>query len=179
MSTPGLKTDRFPGICRVSQYRDSTALSAHHHGEQISKRSFRPVSARPQAWPLSLDYVMSEIGRDHFLVATYEHMSLNATPTTRVVPHLSSGIVERAKRERTWKSPHARKGDTRRGERKIIFSLPKKQLCRSITLFSTFLWRPLHDYDLKPPNLTFYEGRGHTTSNFPSSIWTWIKSSRL
>ena len=24
---------------------------------------------------------MSEIGRDHFLVATYEHMSLNATPT--------------------------------------------------------------------------------------------------
>ena len=81
MSTPGLKTDRFPGICRVSQYRDSTALSAHHHGEQISKRSFQPVSARPQAWPLSLDYVMSEIGRDHFLVATYEHMSLNATPT--------------------------------------------------------------------------------------------------
>ena len=24
---------------------------------------------------------MSEIGRDHFLVATYEDMSLNATPT--------------------------------------------------------------------------------------------------
>lgn len=24
---------------------------------------------------------MSDIGRDHFLVATYEHMSLNATPT--------------------------------------------------------------------------------------------------
>ena len=86
MSTPGLKTDRFPGICRVSQYRDSTALSAHHHGDQISKRSFQPVSARPQAWRLSLDYVMSEIGRDHFLVATYEHMSLNATPTTSSLP---------------------------------------------------------------------------------------------
>ena len=28
-----------------------------------------------------------------------------------VVPHFSSGIVERAKRERAWKSPHARKGD--------------------------------------------------------------------
>ena len=28
----------------------------------------------------------------------------------RVVPHFSSGIVERAKRERAWKSPHARKG---------------------------------------------------------------------
>ena len=30
----------------------------------------------------------------------------------RVVPHFSSGIVERAKRERTWKSPHARKAST-------------------------------------------------------------------
>ena len=30
----------------------------------------------------------------------------------RVVPHFSSGIVERAKRERSWKSAHARKGDT-------------------------------------------------------------------
>ena len=28
-----------------------------------------------------MDYVMSEIGPDHFLVATYENMSLNATPT--------------------------------------------------------------------------------------------------
>ena len=36
----------------------------------------------------------------------------------RVVPHFSSGIVERA-----WKSPHARKGDTRRGERNMIISL--------------------------------------------------------
>ena len=48
-----------------------------------------------------------------------------------------------------------------------------------ITLFSTFLWRPLHDYDVKPPNLTFYGGRGHTTTNFPSSFWTWIKSLRI
>ena len=34
-------------------------------------------------------------------------------PRLRVVRHLSSGVVERAKRERAWKSPHARKGDTR------------------------------------------------------------------
>ena len=40
---------------------------------------------------------------------------------------------------------------------------------------STFLWRPMHDYDVKPPNATFYGGRGHTTTNFPFSIWTWIK----
>ena len=37
----------------------------------------------------------------------------------RVVSHFSSGIVERAKHKRAWKSPHARKGDTRRGERKM------------------------------------------------------------
>ena len=31
----------------------------------------------------------------------------------RAVHHFSSRIVERVKRERAWKSPHARKGDTR------------------------------------------------------------------
>ena len=46
-------------------------------------------------------------------------------------------------------------------------------------LFRTFLWRPLHDYDVKPPNLTFYGGRWHTTTNFPSSFLTLIKSSRI
>ena len=35
--------------------------------------------------------------------------------------------------------------------------------------FSTFLWCPLRNYDMKPPNLTFYG------TNFPSSFWTWIK----
>ena len=38
---------------------------------------------------------------------------------TRVVPHFSSRIVEQAKRERAWKSPHARKGDTWRRKRKM------------------------------------------------------------
>ena len=40
------------------------------------------------------------------------------TSRLRVVPHFSSGMVERAKRERALKikSPHARKGDTRRGD---------------------------------------------------------------
>ena len=36
--------------------------------------------------------------------------------------------------------------------------------------FSIFLCRPLHDCGVKPPNLTFYGGRGHTTTNFPSSF---------
>ena len=46
-------------------------------------------------------------------------------------------------------------------------------------LLSTFLWRPLHDYNVKPPIATFYGGRGHTTTNFPFSIWTWIKPLRI
>ena len=35
--------------------------------------------------------------------------------------------------------------------------------------FSTFLWRPLRNYDVKLPNATFYGGREHTTANFPFS----------
>ena len=49
----------------------------------------------------------------------------------------------------------------------------KQQLCTCITLFSTFLWRPLHDYDVKPANATFYGGRKHTTTNFPFFLWTY------
>ena len=52
-------------------------------------------------------------------------------------------------------------------------------LCTCNTLLSTFLWRPLHDYDVKPPNLTFYGGRGHATTNFSSSFLTWMKSLRI
>ena len=42
-----------------------------------------------------------------------------------------------------------------------------------------FSWRPLDDYDVKPPNATFCGGRGFTTTNCPFSIWTWIKSLRI
>ena len=65
---------------------------------------------------------------------------------------------------------------------------PRRQLQKTINLmikttalhvhhaFGTFLWRPLHDYDVKPPNLAFYGGREQATTNFLSSFWTWIKS---
>ena len=43
----------------------------------------------------------------------------------RVVPHFSSGIGERTKHERVWKSPLARKGDTRRG---VIFARARVSL---------------------------------------------------
>ena len=57
----------------------------------------------------------------------------------RVVPHFSSGIVERAKRERSWKSRHARRGDTRWGERKMkwsFFSLPPRVAFSRLLFFS-------------------------------------------
>ena len=37
----------------------------------------------------------------------------------QVVRHFSSGIVQRAKFEGAWKSPHARKGNIQQGERKM------------------------------------------------------------
>ena len=40
----------------------------------------------------------------------------------RVVAHFSSGIVGRAKRERAWKSPHARKGPWRLFSRGLFFT---------------------------------------------------------
>ena len=50
-----------------------------------------------------------------YITRFFAFLCCRCTTTTRlrVVPHFSSGIVERAKRERAWKSPHARKGDTR------------------------------------------------------------------
>ena len=63
--------------------------------------------------------------------------------------------------------------DDNNSVKKQLFLRPK-QLCSCVTFFSTFLWGPLHDYDVKPPNATFYGGRGHTTTDVPFSIWTWI-----
>ena len=42
----------------------------------------------------------------------------------RVVSYFCSDTGDRTKRERAWKSPHARKGDTRRGERKFSLFPP-------------------------------------------------------
>ena len=58
-------------------------------------------------------------------------------PGLRVVPNFSSGIVERAKRERALKSPYTRKGDMRRGviltARSII---PEEKWGTTLSLFS-------------------------------------------
>ena len=42
-------------------------------------------------------------------------------------------------------------------KQEIGFMSKTSELCTCITLCSTFLWRPLHDYDLEPPNATFYD----------------------
>ena len=64
--------------------------------------------------------------------------------------------------------------DNNNNIKKQLVLRAKQLLCTCITLVSTFLWRPLHDYDVKPPNATFCGGRGHTMTNSPFSIWTWI-----
>ena len=71
-----------------------------------------------------------------------------------------------------WKAPVV----LQRQQRQTTIGFMSKTTALWITLFGTFLWRPLHDYDVKPPNATFYGGRGHTKTNFPFSIWTWIKT---
>ena len=50
----------------------------------------------------------------------------------QVVPHFSSGIVERAKRERAWKSAHARKGDTPRVAFSRVGWFSHALACRSL-----------------------------------------------
>ena len=68
----------------------------------------------------------------------------------RVVSHFSSGIVERAKHERAWKSPHARKGDMRRGERKMkkvknfSLSLPRVAFSRVGWFLRALAFRSLY-----------------------------------
>ena len=40
--------------------------------------------------------------------------------------------------------------DDNNNVKKQLVLWAKQQLCTCITLFSTFVWRPLHDYDMKP-----------------------------
>ena len=68
---------------------------------------------------------------------------------------------------------------SRRQRQKRLALWAKQQLYTWIALFSRCLWRPLQDYDVKPPNATFRRGREHTMTNYPFSFWRWIKSIRI
>ena len=76
--------------------------------------------------------------RSLHLNISHEKPSIVAEARLRVVPHFSSEIVEQAKRERAWKSPHARKGDTLR-ERFIFWVSAFSHFSRSIALSA--VWR--------------------------------------
>ena len=93
------------GACatQAGELRSSSTSSPRSRGVSLGneegpwKWGWRYAShARTELWRFILDYEL------------------------RVVPHFSSGIVERAKREGAWKSPHARKA--RRG----IFLSPRR-----------------------------------------------------
>ena len=63
-----------------------------------------------QDWRLLLDFALRATILDErqiYLVGGARFGRRREKSRLRVVPHFSSGIVERAKRERAWKSPHA------------------------------------------------------------------------
>ena len=96
-------------------------MHAKNMGACLPLPSFAPFYFRVPAFPRGLDYLGA---RNRLFILRL-----------RVVPHFSSGIVERAKRERAWKSPHARKGYTQWGKRKICLSPPR---------LAFLVWRDFH-----------------------------------
>ena len=63
-----------------------------------------------------------------------------------------------------------RRRPQRRLQKKKGLMIKTTALHACITLLSTFLWCPLHAYEVKPPtHLMHYGGRGHTTTNLPFS----------
>ena len=68
---------------------------------------------------------------------------------------------------------HHNNDDSNKVNKQLVLSA-KQQLCTWVIVFSTFLSCPLHDCDTKPPNAMFYGWCEHTTTNFPSSFWTWL-----
>ena len=76
-----------------------------------------------------------------------------------------------------WHNNHDEEDNDNGGKQLVLWA--KQQLCTCITPFSTFLWRPPHEYEVKSSNATFYRARERTATNFPVSFWTRIKSWEL
>ena len=79
----------------------------------MSRVLLRPLPTEVQGWRQGQRLNVTAQWRDH-LHWERDFTASMISPRLRVVPHFSSGIVERAKHERAWKSPHARKSDTGR-----------------------------------------------------------------
>ena len=70
-----------------------------------------------------------------------------------------------------------RRGRQRKTSKKIKNRFGKQNI--NFTLFCTFLFPFLHDYDVKMPNFAFCGGRKQATSKFYFSFCTWIWSERI
>ena len=66
-----------------------------------------------------------------------------------------------------------------RQRQKMIVFMSKTTVLQVHRASGIFLWRPLHDYDVKLSDVTFYTRSEHNTRNFPFSLWTWINSLRI
>ena len=78
----------------------------------------------------------------HSFTNTYTIITKSVRFRLRVVPHFSSGIVERAKRERAWKSPHAQKGDS---PRSLVPEVGHLQILQSPGAGPKKFWRQSRD----------------------------------
>ena len=102
--------------------------------------------------------------------------------TRSLLPSVAQGAAQSEERRqysviRDLKQLRRRRQQQQR--QKTIVFMTKTIALHMHHVFSTFLWRPLPDYDVKPPKATLYGGRGHATTNVPFSIWTWIKPLRI
>ena len=50
-----------------------------------------------------------------------------------------------------------------------MFYEQNSSACATRFLVHFLVRHPLHDYEVEPPNATFYGGHEHTMMNFPSS----------
>ena len=100
------------------------------------------------------------------------------TTRLRVVRHFSSGIVERAKRERAWKLPHARKatrsvspflawGDFHARSRFACSTIPEEKWGTTCSL----LYHRLKVKTLLDSIIHRFEGRGHGKLTTLSLEW--------
>ena len=97
-----------------------------------------------------------------------EKIDVNSYHKLREVPHFSSGILKWAKRERVWKSPHARKEDTCG-----LFSVRKRTCFRprnSKIVYQNSRLSTIPIFNMIKVN--WYDNRGKISSqNFLKNLW--------
>ena len=70
--------------------------------------------------------------------------------------------------------------DDNENVKKQLVLWAQQQFCTCTTIFSTFLWRPLHDYDVKLPKCNVSWGTRRYDDEFLfQPFWTWRKYLRI